>query len=1115
MAPDPSGRWAFGLPLLIASCAGDPGGSVDRTALPSQAPLFTQVPAAHSGVDFANTITESPEVNYFTYIYAYNGGGVALGDLDGDGLPDIYLSGNQVPDRLYRNLGGMRFEDVTGTALDTSPPGWSTGVAMADVNGDGLLDIHVCRGGPTKDPRRTRDLLYLNQGDWQFREAAEELGLADTSHATQATFLDVDDDGDLDMYLLVHPADRIRGESNFSVLDAVMRREAPTDRLYRNDGGHFTDITYEAGVQNYAFGLGVCAADLDRDGRQDIYVANDFDVPDLMYMARGDGTFSEELQRRTRHVSNFSMGCDVADQDNDGLPDIMVLDMTADDHVRSKMNMSGMAPDKFWSLVRGGYFFQYMVNTLQRNNGNGTFSEIAQLAGVARTDWSWAPLFADLDNDGHKDLFVTNGFKHDIRDNDYQREVYDSLRSGPAFYRSLDLVPSTRIGNRAFRNRGDLTFTDASQDWGLGSPVNSNGAAYADLDGDGDLDLVVNNLDEPAGIHENHADRLGNHHLRVRLRPMDGRTAWGAQVTVRTKSGEQYQELSPVRGYQGCVEPVLHFGLGSDDRVEEVIVDWPGRGALGTTRLTSPTVDNTLVVDQRSAVPYTAPPPPPPPLFRDTDPATIGLHHVHEEDPYDDFRLEVLLPHKMSELAPQLATSDVNGDGRADLFVTASHGSSCRLWIGQADGRFRAATSQPWQAHADQEHVGALFFDADQDGDPDLLLLAGSNEHDIRDPRFEQRIYVNDGRGGFSERPDALPKLITSAMRADAADIDGDGDLDLYIGGRQTPAHYPFAPRSYLLVNDGSGHFTDATQELAPEALGPGMVTSVRFADLDQDGDPDLVLVGEWMHPTVFMNEGGRFTDRSAALGLDRYTGWWSALEIEDLDGDGDQDLIAGNLGWNSKFHADQEHPLHVYWADFDDNGRSDIVLAKEKDGTVLPVRGRECSSQQCPMILDRFPTYKEFAHADLPAIYTREDLDKALHLTARHMRSSVFLNEGAEGFRAVDLPNLAQAAPINAIVPADVNGDGKVDLIVAGNNWGAEVETVRYDAGTGLVLLGDGRGAFSAMPVDRSGFFANGNVRDLVRLSDAGGTWLVVANNSGPLQVFRAPRPISGLSAR
>lgn len=1101
--------------LLLAACGGERPADTNATTTP--APLLRAVPPDSSGVVFNNTITESPEVNYFTYVYAYNGGGVAVGDIDNDGLVDLYFTGNQVGDRLYRNLGGMRFADITEKAIGPlAAKGWRTGVTMADINGDGFLDIHVCRSGPTTDTALTRNLMYVNNGDGTFTERARELGIADTSHSTQAAFLDADRDGDLDLHVINHPMGRMKGLTNFTAMAAVQQGTAPTDRFYRNDGTatapRFTDVTREALMRNYDYTLGQGVADLDQDGWPDVYTANDFDAPDMMYMNQRDGTFSEQVQLRARHISNFSMGCDVADYNNDALPDIITLDMTADDHLRNKTNMASMSPEKFWRLVAGGYYFQYMVNTLQLNNGNGSWSEVGQLAGVARTDWSWAPLFCDLDNDGWKDLLVTNGYLHDVRDNDYARGTYDRLRSGADYFGTLELIPSTRIRNYLYRNNGDLTFADSSQAWGFTEPVNSMGAAYADLDNDGDLDLVINNMNAPASVFANNAVQQHPERHWLRVRPLNGSSpAFGSKVYARTAGTVQYQELYPSRGYQSCVEPLLHFGLGPVAVVDTLEVQWPdGRRTL----LTGVKAGQVLTVRQEEGIEVKEEPMRPTPMLVEVA-AARGLAHRHVENPYNDFELEPLLPHKQSELGPMLGTADVNGDGLDDVIVGGAHGQAPALFLQQADGRFRMAAQQPWSVHADQELQGNVFFDADGDRDADLLLLAGGSEDDLRDAIYTQRLYLNNGKGGFTEASDRLPPLMTSAQRAAAADIDGDGDQDLFIGGRVTPAHYPFAPRSYLLANDGSGHFTDITEQRAPAAMGPGMVTDAAFADLDRDGDADLLLCGEWMSPRLLRNDGGRFTDASTEAGLAPLTGWWYSLAVADVDNDGDDDVIGGNLGWNSKFHGTVEHPVHIYWADFDDNGRHDIVLAKEKGGKQLPVRGRECSSQQCPMILQKFPTYAEFAKADLAGIYSEEKLAGALHLTASHMLSTVFLNDGRGRFTATPLPLQAQVSPINAIIPMDVDADGAIDLVCAGNNWGAEVETVRYDAGIGVVLKGDGRGGFTSMPVMRSGFFARGNMKDLclVRTGRDGRPLILATNNNDVVQAF-APAAATSTSA-
>jgi hypothetical protein len=1104
------------LALILASC-GTKNETKETAAAASatHGPLLSAVPAEQSGIAFNNTITESPDLNYFTYVYAYNGGGVAVGDIDNDGLQDLYFTGNQVSDRLYRNLGGLKFEDITEKAIGPKArEGWRTGVTMADVNADGHLDIYVSRGGPTTDHALTANLLYMNNGDGTFTERAQELGVADTSQSTQAAFFDADLDGDLDLHVINHPFGRMKGLTNFTARKAVDEKRAPTDRFFRNDGGHFTDATYEAHLENFDYTLGQSVSDLDQDGWPDIYTANDFDAPDLMYLNRKDGTFGEMSQYRLRHISNFGMGCDVADYNNDALPDIITLDMTADDHLRNKTNMASMNPQKFWALVNGGYFFQYMLNTLQLNNGNGTWSEVGQLAGVARTDWSWAPLFCDLDNDGWKDLLITNGYLHDVRNNDYARTIYDTIHTGSGYFGSLGLVPSTRLRNYLFRNNGDLTFADSSQSWGFTEPVNSNGAAYADLDNDGDLDLVINNMNAIASLYANNATTTFTDRHWLRVRPLSGNgAALGAKVTARVKGSTQYQELYPERGYQSCMEPVLHFGLGTAELIDTLEVEWPGGEH---TLLTNVKTDQLLTLRREEANHVKRATAAPEPLFRDIA-ADIGLKFQHRENPYNDFELEPLLPHKQSELGPMLSTADVNGDGLDDVFVGGAHGEAPRLFTQKSDGTFSASASQPWDRHAEQETVGNLFFDADKDGDQDLLVLAGGNEEDMREAVYTQRFYLNTGKGVFTEATDRLPPMMTSALRAAAADIDDDGDLDLYIGGRTTPAHYPFAPRSFLLVNDGSGHFADATEALAPEAMGPGLVTDVRFSDLDGDKDPDLLVVGEWMKVTWFRNDGGHFTDASKDAGLDDTHGWWYSVAVADVNEDGHPDIIGGNLGWNSKFHGTKDHPIHVYWADFDDNGRHDIVLAKEKNGKQLPVRGRECSSQQCPMILQKFPTYAQYANSDLAGIYTQEKLSSALHLQATMMLSTVFINDGKGHFTPNALPMMAQTAPINAIIPMDVDGDKHIDLVCAGNNWGAEVETARYDGGTGLVLHGDGKGGFAPVPLSRTGFFAWGNVKDLalVRTGTQKDPLIVVANNNDVVQAFGMKKPKAGLASR
>lgn len=1075
--------------------------------------MLRKVPSSSSGITFSNPIVETAELNYFKYEYLYNGGGVAVGDLNNDGLTDVYFTGTLNPDKLYLNKGSLKFEDVTSKVLTTKHEGWHNGVTMADVNDDGWLDIYVCRSGWYEDGALRSNLLYINKGAEPggvptFEESAAAFGVADTGRSTQGAFFDMDGDADLDLYVMNTPLQGKRMLNTLEVEQLIAQGKAPTDRLYRNDGGKFTDVSKQAGIQNMAYGLGLVVSDLNGDDRPDVYVANDYIAPDFMYLNQGNGKFAERIKETTRHISNFGMGCDAADYNNDGLPDIMVVDMVSEDHVRSKKNMAGMSSEKFWGTVKVGYHYQYMFNTLQLNNGNGTFSEVAQLGGVSKTDWSWAPLFCDLDNDGWKDLIITNGYKRDMRDRDYEM-ASDKLKGQKqvSLQQLMQLVPTNRIRDYIYRNKGadesgmpSLGFENVSEAWGFTDAANSNGAAYADLDNDGDLDVLINNIDATAELYENTAVQQGKGHwLRVKLEG-DGGKAYLAKVTLTTPQGLQFQELMPTRGYEGGVDRILHFGLGEATTVDQVHVRWPdGKESV----LSGVKADQLLTVERSTAKPA---------VPRAVTPALLvaglpdGLAFKHQENEYDDFARERLLPHKQSELGPAMAVGDANGDGLDDLYIGGARNQSGALFLQNANGTFTKGPAAPWAEAAAAEDVGALFFDADGDGDNDLLVTSGSNEVDQPPQNYTNRLYRNNGKGSFKFDPAALPEMRTSAMPVCAADIDGDKDIDLFIGGRNIPGQYPNTPPSYLLMNDGGGSFVDVTESNAPGMVRMGMVSGAVFDDYDSDGDPDLICLGEWMPISFFENEGGRFTLANGKSGLANTEGWWSSITAADLDGDGDRDLVCGNIGWNTKFHATPEHPLDVYWNDFDGNGHADIVLAKDYKGKSVPVRGRECSSEQCPMILNKFETYDAFANASLGQIYGEEKLGQALHLQAKHMRSAVVMNLGGGRWELRDLPGMAQTGPINGSVVLDVNGDGNMDIVAVGNNWGAEVETVRYDGSAGCVLLGDGKGQFKPMAPAQSGLFAWENARGaaLVRLGSSGSPLLVVANNNAPLQAWR-----------
>ncbi|MEM0996206.1 MAG: VCBS repeat-containing protein [Bacteroidota bacterium] len=1058
---------------------------------------FRAIPEPSSHLTFTNHLTEDVEWNFFRYMNVYNGGGVAVADFDRDGWPDLYFTGNTVPNRLFRNRGGFTFEDITPTSGTAGKEAWTTGVTIADVNADGYPDIYVCQAGYWVEHPALHNLLFINNGDLTFTEKAAEYGIDDPGRSVQATFFDYDGDNDLDLYVLNHPVNfeapldlRIGAERN--------PNNKETDRLYRNDGGHFTDVTDAAGVRNWGFGLGVIAADLNGDNRTDIYIANDYSEPDYYWINQGDGTFRNGIFASFLHTSNFSMGVDAGDFNNDGHLDLVVVDMMAQDNRRKKTNMSGMNPEAFWDNVNQGRHFQYMQNVLQLNNGNGTFGDIAELAGVANTDWSWSPLLADLDNDGFKDLIVTNGMRRDVRDNDFTKKLLGRMM--PDLHNNWEALtqqmPVDPVANFVYRNQGDLTFSDVSQDWGFTAKGFSNGAAVADFDRDGDLDLVLNNVNAPATLLENKSD-AGNRSLRVAFKgPAGNPTGLGATARLTTEKGLQFGQLTGTRGFQSASEQILHFGIAAGDIPVRLEIRWPD-GKAQTLDLEAKVAR--IEVNHQNAGAGTLPPR----MAQMLRPVKgHGLDFRHQERFFDDFDREVLLPHTYSQNGPMLATGDANGDGWDDLFIGGAAGQAGSLYVQTAAGTFRPAGSQPWAAHAAREDMGALFFDLEGDGDLDLYVVSGSNEFPAGDARYQDRLYRNDGDGTFSDATDLLGRNSVSGGRVRAADVDHDGDQDLFVTGRVKPGKYPAPVNSELFIWHNGRFLNYGIKMMSPAPT--GMITDARFSDVDADGDPDLLLVGEWMSPRLFINRGqGNFVEATEGSGLEKYVGWWYSLNVLDVDGDGDEDFVAGNLGLNTKYRGNFAAPFLVYSGDLDENGQSDIVLGYHQDGVPYPVRGRQCSSEQIPDLKTKFPNYNTFAEASLVDIYGGA-LDKSLHYAATWMHSSWIENLGNGKFAVHALPSEAQVSPVNASVVYDVDGDGQQDLLLAGNMFGAEVETCRHDASVGLVLRGNGRGDFTPVPFARSGFFAQGDVKDLVKLRRADGrTLIVVARNGGPVRVF------------
>jgi hypothetical protein len=1083
-------------------------------------PLFELLPPEATGVDFVNELPEDTAFNILNYLYYYNGGGVAAGDIDGDGLPDLYFTSNLGPDRLYLNRGDYRFEDITESAGVPGPGGWTTGVTMADVNGDGRLDIYVSAVDYLS--MHGRNVLYVNDGDRTFTDRTAEYGLEHVGYSTQAAFFDYDADGDLDMYLLNHSVHTERGVSRSP--QRAPRHPRAGDRLFRNDGGRFADVSEAAGIHGgvEGYGLGVVASDLNSDGCIDIFVANDFQENDFVYLNGCDGTFTESIARTMAHTSRFSMGVDAADFTNDGRPDIVVVDMLPEREEILKTSANAESFNLHDLKLRAGYHPQYARNTLQLNRGGGRFSDIGYLAGVSATDWSWAPLFADLDDDGRKDLFVTNGIYRRPNDLDYINFVADgavqaSLAQGIT-QRNLSLLqrmPQIPLANYAFRNEGDLTFTNMAAAWGLAQPGFSNGAAYVDLNNSGALDLVVSNVQSPASIYRNRArERTRNHWLRVALRGAGANTAGiGARVTIAHGGTTQMLEQMPTRGFQSSVDPRLHFGLGLSARIDTLTVVWPDRR---TQTLVDVAVDRELVLHQDSASAAAAPRPvETSPLLQDvTDRLRLDVRHV--ENTFVDYNREPLMPHLLSTEGPALAAGDVDGDGLDDLYLGGAKWQAGRLLVQRRDGSFRAPAVAAFRADSVHEDVDAAFFDADGDGDLDLYVVSGGNEFWGVHEQLKDRLYVNDGRGGFARSATPLPEFFENGSCVVPGDYDGDGDVDLFVGSRVVGRAYGLAPRSHLLRNDGYGRFADVTAETLGPLAESGMVTGGAWVDRDGDRRLELILVGEWMPVTLLGQESGRFVDRTVDAGLARSNGWWSSIATADVNGDGRSDLVLGNLGLNSYIRATRDEPARLHIADFFDNGSIEQILTFHKNGTSYPMAGRDDLVRLMPQLRSRYTSYAAFGASRLEQILPDSMLASATVREAYTFESAIAL-AGADGtFDLRPLPTEAQLAPVHASVADDFDGDGRMDLLVAGNFFGVTPVRGRYDASHGLLLRGAGDGSFRPVESEESGVTIPGQVREMRFLRRADGTRAIaVARNDSTLRILQPTRGRAIAAAR
>lgn len=1101
----------------------------------STRPRFTNVPSSRSGIKFNNTVIENDSINPLDMEFLYNGGGVAVGDFNNDELPDLYFTASMVQNKLFLNKGNLHFEDITETSGTGGSGRWSNGAAVVDINGDGMQDIYVC-ATILKNPDERKNLLYINQGMNKdsipvFKEMAGEYGLADTSFSVQAAFFDYDNDGDLDMYLLTTKLAK-RAAADFSG-NKFETDQADVDKLFRNDWNDslkhpvFTDVSKACGIIHPGYGLGISVADINMDGWKDIYIANDFFGSDLLYINNHKGGFSNEIKNYLKHTSQNAMGNDIADINNDGLADIFTVDMNPEDNFRKKKNLNSSNYFIYQKQVYEDIMLQYVRNTLQLNMGTANindsishpvFSDISFYSGTAETDWSWSVLMEDGDNDGLRDIFITNGYPRDVTDHDFASFRNSSAKTATK-QQLINQIPQIKIPNYTFHNKGNLQFENVSEFWGMNEHTFSNGAALVDLDNDGDLDYVINNINQEALLYENNtrsASDSASGFLKIAFRgEKDNRQGIGSLVHIFYGQGKhQVFENSPYRGYLSCTDTKAFFGLGNVTTIDSVIVIWPDHSKEVITKIP---VNQTMTVDVKNAMSTHH--------WQSTksnnrlfDDITVeaGIHYRHNERDYIDFDKEKLIPHKLSEYGPPLAVADIDGNGLEDFFVGGSGDYPGKFFLQQNNGKFIKKDLPPiiGKDVRQPENSGAVFFDADNDGDSDLYCTSGSNEFLANTKNYHDQFFINKGKGIFDfDTSYAFPLNHTSKSCVKVADFDKDGDMDLFLGGRSLPGKYPFPVSSFIYRNDSKADqikFTDVTVSIAPGLQNVGMVSDAIWTDFDNDNYLDILLVGEGMPITLFRNEGGRFTNVSNASEIATSIGAWNSIAAGDFNKDGLMDYVVGNLGLNSFYRASTAYPVNIYAKDFDGNGDTESIVTiflKDQNGIKkeFPAFNRDDIIGQLPGLKKKMLTYKEFGKADINSIFSREQLQDALKISMNEFSSGLILNKGGGRFSFVPLPPLAQLAPVFGMVTDDFNKDGHLDIALTGNDYGNDVTNGRYDAMNGMVLKGDGTGHFEAMSTAASGFFIPGNGKALVKLKGSGGAYLLVASeNRGPVRFFK-----------